>query len=488
MEKQIDTTQLAAALFQMIGDVNAGKLGSRQKAVGSPNATYGHGSGGTFSYPGISPDVANAMIMPELGLQTKLPVRASRETNPLHAIMTGVTNISGDVPSSECADCQEVGLMELCMQTYVFGRWCLSTKVLDLTRVGQVNNRGEFTDYTLIGGPSENQIAPSVPADPTQALRTELAKQMFEFRVSWARQYAKKLYDSNPSNNSGTGYKEFRGLDMLINTGYKDAVTNVACNAADSFVQNFSSANISTSASAATELVNWITNIYRYLEQMADSTGLAPVTWEIVMPRMLFQEIAMRWPIAYYTTAATTVAAGQTNTQLAVDAKGQADMRDQMLNEQFLMIFGKRVSVTFDDAVVRNYSNGTFTSPIYFVPRFVLGSRPATYIEYFDFSAPGAAIEAAQVLAIRDAFYTSDAGRYLWVKKPHNNYCVQSQALEMSRVRLDFPMLAARITNISYTPLIGSHSPFPSDTDFYNGGSSSGSSFAPSFWPPNSAG
>lgn len=488
MENQIDTTQLAAALFQLIGDVNAGKLGSRQKAVGNPNATYGHGPGGAFSYPGVSPDVANAMVMPELGLQTKLPVRASRETNPLHAVLTGVSNITGSVPNSECADCQEVGLAQMCMQTYVFGRWCLSTKVIDLTRIGQIVNRGEFTDFTLIGGPASDQTAPSVPNDPTQALRSELGKQMFEFRVSWARQYAKKIFDGNPSNNAGSGYKEFRGLDLLINTGYRDAVTGTVCAAADSIVRDFGNSNITTDAAAATKLIREITYTYRYLNAMASQTGLAPATWEIVMPAMLFGEIAMIWPIAYYTTAATTVASGQTNTQLAVDAKGQADLRDRMLNERFLMIDGKQVSVTFDDAVVRNYSGGTFTSPIYFVPRFVLGATPASYIEYFDFGAPGAAMEAAQLLAIQDAFYTTDAGRYIWVKKPHNNYCVQSQALEMSRVRLDFPHLAGRITNIKYTPLISTHSPFPSDADFYGGGNTSGSTWAPSFWSPNTAG
>jgi len=484
MSKEMDT-MIAAALLKLLQ-----KEGVREKAVGASSFTPGHGSTGTFSQPGLSPEVANAMVMPELGLQTILPVRATRETNPLHAIFTGVTNLSdGNKPNGPCDDGITPGLAKLCTQTYVLGRQVMQTPVVDVTRVGQIVNRGEFTDFRLIGGPDFGQPAPSVPADIGAAMRTELDKIMLEFRVSWAREFSKTIYTGNPTNNSaGGGYKEFRGLDILINTGYRDAETGTACPAADSFIRNFSNANISTTASAATEILNQMTAIYRYLRALARQTGLNPVRWALVMPEMLHYELTKLWPISYLTTGATLVAAGQTNTQLAVDAGSQVALRDGMRNGQYLMMDGVQVPVIFDDAVARSNTNGTFTSPVYFVPLTVLGGTPATYMEYFDWSAPGAAIDVIRALGIDGAFTVTDGGRYLWVKKPQNNFCVQSQVVESSRLRLDFPFLAARITNINYTPIIGTRSPYPSDPDFYNGGKTNRANYAPSFWSPNTAG
>jgi len=487
MDKSTETMIQMALLQLLKGQAGAGV---REKAVGASSFTPGHGSTGTFSQPGLSPEVANAMVMPELGLQSMLPVRASRETNPLHAIFTGVTNLSdGNKPNGPCDDGVTPGLSKLCTQTYVFGRQVMQTPVVDVTRVGQIVNRGEFTDFRLIGGPNFGQEAPSVPADIAGAMRTELDKIMLEFRVSWAREYSKLIFTANPTNNTGGGgYKEYRGLDLLINTGYRDAETGTACPAADSIIKNFASANISTSASAATDILNQMTAMYRYLRSLARQTGLLPVQWAIVMPEMLHYELTKLWPISYLTTGATLVAAGQTNTQLAVDAGSQVALRDGMRNGQYLMMDGIQVPVVFDDAVARGNSNGTFTSPIYFVPISVLGGTPATYIEYFDWSAPGAAMDVIRALGIDGAFTVTDGGRYLWVKKPQNNFCVQSQVVESSRLRLDFPFLAGRITNVSYTPIIGNRSPYPSDPDFYNGGKTNRANYAPSFWSPNTAG
>jgi len=484
MSKEMDT-MIAAALLKLLQ-----KEGVREKAVGSSSFTPGHGPSGTFSQPGVSPDVANAMVMPELGLQVRLPVRASRETNPLHAIFTGVTGLSdGNKPNGPCDDGVTPGLAKLCTQTYVFSRYVMQTPVVDITRVGQIVNRGEFTDFRLVGGPDFGQSAPSVPYDISNAMRTEMDKIMLEFRVSWARENSKLIFTGNPANNTGGGgYKEFRGLDILINTGYRDAESGVACPAADSFIRNFASANISTSAAAATEIVNQMTAIYRYLRALARQTGLAPTQWAIVMPEMLFYELTKLWPISYLTVGATVVAAGQTNTQLMVDAGSQVALRDSMRTGNYLMMDGIQVPVVFDDAVARSNSSGTFTSPVYFVPLTVLGGTPATYMEFFDWNAPGAAMDAVKALGIEGAFSVTDGGRYLWVKKPQNNFCVQAQAVESLRLRLDFPHLAARITNISYTPIIGTRSPYPSDPDFYDGGKTNRNNYAPSFWSPNTSG
>jgi len=59
-------------------------------------------------------------------------------------------------------------------------------------------------------------------------------------------------------------------------------------------------------------------------------------------------------------------------------------------------------------------------------------------------------------MAPEGQFFTSDGGRYLWSRKAANNFCVQMMAKSESRIVLRTPYLAARVTNVKYTPLIHS--------------------------------
>ena len=64
----------------------------------------------------------------------------------------------------------------------------------------------------------------------SNVLNTEVAKAIFELGVAWSRDFAREIYTGNPTNNtSGGGRQYFYGLDTLINTGYRDAITGVAC-------------------------------------------------------------------------------------------------------------------------------------------------------------------------------------------------------------------------------------------------------------------
>lgn len=198
----IDYQQLAMAMLNQVAT----------KAAGStPTTTYGHGPGGTFSAPGLSQQVFNAMLLPHLGLQRVLPIRLSNDMNPLFGIMTGVTADSGSNPTNVCDDFPAAGLMKLCMHSAVFSRYGLETQVYNVDRAGELTNRGEFIDLQLLGNPVSNGAgAPTVPGGATGALQNEAQKAMFEFAASWTRKYAPMLYTGTPSNNTaGGGYKEF---------------------------------------------------------------------------------------------------------------------------------------------------------------------------------------------------------------------------------------------------------------------------------------
>lgn len=462
----------------------------RTKAVSStPRSTgYANGPGGLFSAAGLSRPVFSAMSMPIMGLQSMLPVRPSMEMNPLHGLITGVSAVTGSEPTGVCDDPKVVGLMKLCTHSFVYGRQALQTQVYDLDRFGQVINRGEFQDFQVLGGPRPGTTPMTVPS-VAGTVNNEVKKTMFEFAIGWAREFARDLYTGNPTNNtSGGGRQYFWGLDALINTGYRDAITGVACPAADSIVRNFGNTLVS---SAAGTLVREITNIYRNLRYIARTTGLDPATWAIVMPWGLFYEITEVWPCAYLTYRCGTASPAGTTSTVQVDAGAQVAMRDQMRGDifnrtgQYLLIDGQQVPVVLDDAITETeVGSGVFSSSIYFVPMTVLGGTPVTYLEYLNYDSPGGAMEAAKTFAPDGTFYTSDSGRFLWIKKPPTNFCVQLEAKTQTRLIMDTPFLAARLQNVRWQPVAHERSPWSTSGYFAEGGVTNYGGYGPSYYSP----
>ena len=493
-ELQIDYSQLASNLLKGVGQLQV-----TTKAVGStPTATYGHGPAGLFSSPGLSAPLFSAMILPNMGLQSVLPVRPSRDANPLYGILTGVTATTGGEPSGVCDDPPVAGTSKLCTHSFVFGRQSRMSPVIQLDRVGLWTNRGEFGDLQLMNNPFRGDVqAPTIPGmDATNMARSEVAKTLFEFGTAWARDFAKELYTGNPTSNSaGGGRKYFYGLDLLINTGYRDAETGVACGAADSIVRSFGSLDISAkdgngNYTNGTTLVRTITNILRNLRFLASRAQLDPVEWVICMPWSMFYEVSEVWPIAYMTYRNTVAISNQT---LYNDAKTITDMRDQMRGDlynrvgQYLLIDGIKVPVICDDSITETVLAGeSFTSTMYFVPMTVLGGTPSCLIDYLPFDQPGGALEAARLWAPGNSYYVTDNGRFFWHLKPPTNFCVQFVSLAQPRLLLLTPYLAARLTSVKYTPLAHERSGFTDSSYWVDGGRTSGSGVGPSYYSPTS--
>lgn len=467
--------------------------GVKQKAVSStPTTTYGHGPAGLFSYPGMERPVFSAMTLPHMGLQSILPVRTTRDANPLYPIFTGVTATTGSEPTGVCDDPPVAGLSKLCTHSFVLGRQSRMTRVFDIDRMGLWTNRGEFGDLQMMGNPFQgaNGTVPTMTGanGADAALRSEVGKALFELAVAWSRDFAKELYTGNPANNTaGGGRKYYWGLDALINTGYRDAITGQACPAADSIVRSFGGLDISSNAIA---FIRQVTNLYRNLKYIASRTGLDPVTWAIVMPWSLFYELTEVWPCAYMSYRCTNLASGSTQ---FIDATAQIAMRDGMRGDiynrtgQYLLIDGERVRVVLDDAITETVSAGeAFTAPIYFVPLTVLGGTPVTFLEALNYDAPNGAMEAARVMAPEGSYFTSDGGRFLWHRKPPTNFCVQMLAKTEPRLLLLTPFLAARLTNVKYVPVAHERSGFTDSSYYVNGGKTDYGGYGPSFYTPTS--
>lgn len=486
MENEIDYNKL---LDTMLARTKEAGVAYKTVPSTTPQGSYGHGPAGLFSAPGLSQPLFSTLILPQSGLQSILPAYPSRDAYPLYGIVTGVTATTGSEPTNPCDDPPTVGLTKLCTHTAVFGRQSRQTPVVEIDRAGLWTNRGEFGDLRMMNNPFGTGTDVNVPTMPgsnyAQLAQNEFAKKMFEFGVGWSRDFARELYTGNPTNNTaGGGRKYFYGLDILINTGYRDAETATACPAADSIVRSFGSLDISTNGGT---LVRTVTNMYRNLRYIATKTGLDPATWVISMPWSLFYEVTEVWPCAYMTYRCQSGGSFDTSNVNMVSAEAQVKFRDDMRGNifdrtgQYLLIDGQRVTVILDDAITETALDGSsFTASMYFVPLSVIGGTRVTYLEYFDqqFS-----YEIGQQFA--PGFYqVTDGGRFLVHKKPPTNFCVQLLAKTEPRLVLRTPFLAARLTNIKYTPVAHEREWEPDSSYYVNGGKTNrGGSFT-SYYSP----
>lgn len=452
------------------------------KAISTVTSIYAHGSGGLYSMPGLSKPVFSAMLLPDTGLASRLPTRASRDQNPIYGIFTGVTATTGSEPADACADPPTAGLSKLCMHTFVFSRFSRQTRAFDIDRSGLITNRGEFLDLELMNNPfdvsPQNPGVPTLPTSAADVLRSESAKAVFELGVSMARDSARELYTGNPANNSGAR-QYYYGLDILINTGYRDAESGTACPAADSIVQSFNNGRIDL---APTSIVTVITYMMRNLRYIAQRVGLDPATWALTMRFGAFYELSQVWPLAYYTTGNTIQTAAQ---PIVNDGRGLIEFRDDMRNNNYLMIDGQKVPVIIDEAITETSpAPGIFSSTIYFVPLTVLGGVPVTFFEHINYDGPMGALEMAQVMAPDGSYSTSDGGRFLWHRKPPANFCVQMVAKTQPRLMLLTPHIAARLTNVRYAPYLHERGSFTDDGYFANGGRTDRLGYPPSLFGP----
>lgn len=452
----------ADAVVALLNQVIANQGYSAGLPSGTPTNLYLHGPGGLFSTPGLERSVFSALSLPNTGLAARLPVVDSNISNPLRQLITGVGAASGSEPDGVCDDPPTAGFLYGCSTLFPFGRVARQTRVFDVDRL-TLQTRGENYNLQLIGG--QNPRSNLAPRTPAMALQNEMTSQMFTMGVEFLRKLGRMVYNGNPANNTaGGGYKEFLGLASIVKTGYTDALDATACNALDSYTQTIA-ADIATDPA---EVVAAFTNAWRYVRRRADLAGLNPVTWAFSMRPELFYQITEFWPCAY-----ATYRCGEIFTDAGdirqVDGMRISEMRDAMRNGNYLLIDGVQVEVILDDAIpeTETVANTTYSSDVYLLPLTVVGGTLATYFEAMNYDA---AVMEALALAGQGAYYTTDGGRFLWVRKPVNNFCIQALAKIEPRLIVETPHLAARLIDLRYSPTFRLPTAYPGEDGYYNGG------------------
>jgi len=475
--------------IQVLGGDEPGQVsGRRDLPSDTPTTNYMTGPGGIFGVAGLDAGVIHTMIQ-GFGLANRLPAFGSMFTDPLTAYITGVQDATGNVADGVCDDPQEAGLVKNCIGTTQFGRTSVQSKVLEVDRLGQRINRGEFNDLRLVNSFLMEQLAPITPSTPggrSEEILRDVIMAWMPMALYFQRKLGVETYTGNPANNSaGGGTKEFAGIDILISTGHVDVLTNTACPSLDSDIKDFNYACVGADAATNANLVVVIRNLVKYLKWISRQTGLEPVTWAFVMRPDLFYELTAIWACAYLTDRCMVTS--DSGERVVVDAGDAISMRDNMRNGSYLLIDGMRIEV-IQDTWIPEETNvnqgqvdaGSFASDIYLVPLTILGGMPALYWEYLNYDGENGAMSQISQGNLSSYYFTTDGGRFLWHNKPPNNWCVQWLAKIEPRIRLLTPQLAGRIQNVCYSPLQHVRDANPGDPYFVDGGATSRS--APSYY------
>lgn len=440
-----------------------------QKAAGTTTNTFSlHGPGGLFSTPTSHDTVINAQVSPITGLAARLPYRPSMFWFDTQDYLTGTTANSGTQNTTACGDGKTVGDLKTCRLSTPFGRMSIESKPMQLDILGRILNRGDFTDYRLIGNPFEN--VPSVDAiNPQQIIRNDVTQRLFAMWQGWYYEYGALPYTGNPANTTGnTGYQEYRGLQVLVNTGMLD-ITGVACAGLDAIIENAAGRDI---IADGTWYFNKMNGIYSYQKQLAARTLKAAVKFAWGMTRVEFEALTTVWPCNYLNGGCS-----YNNGQQFIDPADLVAMRDQMRQGSYLrMAGGDEVEVIIDERMPETEpTTGNYVSSIYLwpleSPAMVDSGGKIMYMEYFDFNGPMGVQAAIQELGYTDSFKVIGNGRFLLHKKSPTNECVQLRMTGWERLILRTPFLAARIQNVSTTAFYKhDRSPIPGDPYFVNGG------------------
>lgn len=482
--------QVMEALAQALGPYLA--VGQKAQTVGNPVGPYLHGPGGLFGVAGLSQPIISTHTQIISSVAATIPVQTasksmldSGEISPLAAYITGFLRSDQQEKDAVCDDPPPAGNMKTCILTTRFGRKEFRTRQVEVNRIGQTINRGEFLDLNLVNSPLVAQLGGIMMQrfalgrqDGILAGR-EMVARIVEVGVAFQRWICPTTFTGNPTNNSaGGGYKEFPGLDLLIATGKRDALTNATCPSLDSDVKDFNYANVSSPTTSA-NIVYVLTAMYRFLNHKASTQNLGPVDWRLAMRTGLFHAIADMWPCVYNTFTCGVIDTSLIDAVPSVDSAAMRRMSDEMREGKFLLIDGRRIPVILDDCITEETTAdnaaipiGGFSSDIYFLPYSVRGGSFQTlYWEFYDYSK-------GVMAAIRDAnatsFFWSDAGRFLWSLKSPDNWCLELIAKMEPRLRLLTPQLAGRLQNVVYVPLQHYDDPLPSQDYHVDGGISTG--------------
>jgi len=351
--------------------------------------------------------------------------------------------------SNPCSDPDswEWGVGSILLQKGLLGR---EGESIDITDVGE-----RYCDvqpiYTLDGTPISNDLEWQA-LGAGEVLRDDIQRM---------------LITGNPSNSG-----EFKGLELLVNTGYTDIDSGNAMPWVDSLVVDWDSNDIMDSVTingTAWKIRQVVTAMVRRIRQRAKSRGgIAAGDMVLMVNEDMRQTLMDAWACSAICAsedwAATTGGVvGILDTIQARDLKN-GWLAGGLFGDGMLPVDGQPISLLVNPWLEGTWDAdaGAFVSDLYILTRKV-GAREILYGIYHNMNA-GSQAFASQ--AGYQRFTTTDGGRFL-IGSSVTNLCIKAKTWIKPGLYCSAPWAQGRLTNIAYNTVLDPVSPVPGSDYYY---------------------
>lgn len=421
-----------------------------------------HGPGGLLTTVGVRPDMYSAV--PRVGtFAPMIPIFPSRNNNEIIEVLTGVTAQSGSNPDDTCGTPPVAGNLKSFQSIFQFGTFYKATQEINATTTGLYIDRADV-DRRVRNPPSAagNPFVPDVVAGNMTAVNTQLGKSYLEFAQGAMIDFA--LVDNNgdytraPAATQLGFIKEYNGLDLLVKSGWTDAITGQPVESADSTIVSYNAVMSST-------IVNAVADAYRTVLMNGFIMGLPNVKYVIrLYPYMMFPLIDM-WACNYQTARCLPAdnAAGR------FDLGTATMLRDSMLRGQYLLIDGEQVPIVTDAGMTatQNQSTGLWTSDIFIHAMEDGNGNALLYREYLPYTNPDTSLFQGQTF---DEIRVMNNGMYMVGFLKREAFCFQHVFTSKTRLLIELGNLSARVDDVQYTSTAKFQNPIPGATYHRDGG------------------
>jgi hypothetical protein len=399
-------------------------------------------------------------------LARALGVNPSRYADEILEIMTGVSDGAGSNPSDFCGNPPTAGRIQTAQQIVRFGSFFIKTQLNVVPLAGEQRHRADVPREILNAGAGANPLIPDVLYRMTDTA-SPLANELFTVGIELERALERVLITGDITQASSAAergfMKEFNGLDLLIKTGYTDAVSGALVPAMDSAVLNFNAAVTGTTADGRNITEALVDMVYG-LRERAVGVGMDTAQFAIVMRRELFRALADEFACDYATYRCAGGGAGDPVTR---DAFAVQQLRLEMARGQYLLVDGQPVPVIFSDGVPRDtVSANTYQSDLYIVALSWEG-RPLLRLEYFDMNS--SLVRDFAGFADADSIQTLNNGLHM-VGVRSTGLCREYLIASRLRLIVETPFLCGRIDNVQHAYRAPSRDAYPGMSLYAGGG------------------
>lgn len=443
----MEPNQMLSALAQAMAPFMPGGVSAQQryqpgfgyKAAGTPSEhAYLYEQGGLFGMCNGPATLINAMVGP-IGIESVLTWIGTDTENEFVDALTDIIE-SGSEQSTACGNCISVSL-RACAQLYCFGRFCRQTEELQFDRLG-VRANANVPVKLLFGNLTDasGNVLLANGSTITDAFLLQSRAAAYSLRLK----NSTMIWTGNPSNDVGRVYREYTGLQMLVNTGKYDAYSQILCDGLDSFLLNY--ANNAVQSDGAFAITNWFRRMVLEFQRRAEGAGLDWNTAEmfIVMTPNQWDCVARAYACDGIDLCTVSGSAARL-TQSADQARARYE---DYLSRMALPIYGRWYPVVLDSQIpeTTGQANG-ICSDIYFLTKSINGEE-VLFGQYQDFNMTyGKTRNELVSMFGSDDIAITDNGRFALIRD-NTRGCFDVQILTKPRIIARMPWLLGRIRNV----------------------------------------